>query len=226
VGGVSVASELLDLMVKDIPPSFVLAIQQAMPHIYEEAYQQAYSQPLWERSEGRYLIGHIRHALFNAQFRKAGRDAQLDARLMRVPVGSYEYSYVRTKGKLFLTGSSVSSSDDMPRPADFREQHAEVNHFLNQPPLSFMASPDLKKAKEIYAIVIHAALGVDKRECGFVGIGIPSADTSEWLELVTLSELYKAQVQAGFSKPEQTQDQAFPTKREKKSEGTGDKGRE
>lgn len=226
MGGVPLRSnELVALMVRELPTAFVVALQQAMPHIYQEAHEQAFKQPLWGASEGRYLIGHVRHALFEAQFRKAADSTGLKTGLAKVPVGNYEYSFVRA-GKLFLTGSGVPSSDEMPRPADFREQNAQVNSFLVNPPLSIIEPPDLTRVDTIYGIVIHAPYESDKAQCSYVGIGIPNQDTTEWVELLSLADLSRAQLEATQAKPEDAADQAFPRKREKKAEGTGQEDEE
>lgn len=217
------SNPLVELMVGELPASFVVALQQALPNIYQEAYQQAFSQPLWEKSEGRYLVGHLRHALFEAQFRNAAREAGLKTGLTRVPIGSYEYSYVRA-GKLLLTASALPSEDDIVRPAFFRQQHALVNHFLSNPTLPIIDPPDLTSVDTIYGIVIHVPYAEDKAQCSYAGIAIPNEGTTEWVEQLSLADLSKAQAQATQAKPETTEDRAHPRKKDegqRKKEGSG-----
>jgi len=213
---------LIDLLIKELPPSFITDLQHAVPNIYREAHQQAFVQPLWEDSEARYLIGHFRHALFAAHFRKAARNAGLKTGLQRVPTGSYQYTWVRA-GRLLLTASAVQSEDDAElRYAEFREQHATVNHLLTNPVLPFMDQADLNALETVYGIVVHAPYEDDKSQCSYVGIGIPAHETMQWVERLSLAELSKAQAETNRAETEQLEDQAFPRKKDKRKEGTGD----
>lgn len=207
---------LVDLLVTALPPQFVAALQTGLANVYEEAHQRAFVEPAWDSIEGRYIAPHLRRVLFEALMRRSAMAACLHTSTETNIIGNYTFTTVRA-GKLVITGSALPSSDDIVRPAEFRKQNAAVNSFLTNLPLPFMKPFDLNDVESLYAIIVHAPMPTDKRQCGYAAICIPSEDTNEWIIRRTLSEISKAQAAVHHVAAEVQLDLAVPIK--KKGEG-------
>lgn len=170
---------LSDLLVADLPPSFVRQLLKALPKIYPNAEKRVQKiNPLGEWEE-EYLLGHMRRALFEAKFRSIAIDCGLQVEMHKPDKGGCAHVRVLTS-RFQLIGCHVQSPGSFPRHSDCREQFSAVNERISQQEMfRFGAEPG---EHALYGILTHAAEAKDNSTFRSAQIGFPDVDFSEWVE--------------------------------------------
>ena len=192
----SVETELRRLVIRELPLAFWDRMAKGAPRVYKESHTRATKDAGWGESEGRYMLPHFRHSLFEHLFRTSALAAGLMAVSKWNFAGNYEYTVVRAK-RLVLMVCHVDGANEVVRPSLFRKESALVNHILSNPTLKsndpkvvVFDPPKLYAAKEICAYIIHGASKVDPSSYGFVRVVFPEKGSQKYVENYDLFELY------------------------------------
>ncbi|MEX2299483.1 MAG: hypothetical protein WD733_01030 [Bryobacterales bacterium] len=150
---------LEDLIIAEMPSSFLKQLAESQPVIYEEAADLARKSPSWREPEALFLIPHFRRALFEHAFRLAAGNARGRLRHFDCRHAGDNCGYGRVQAKrLVLTIHHVDGPDQFVRPCVSRRQNAAVNKFLDSsfmPDAMIEIPPDLSGAEFVNAYILH-----------------------------------------------------------------------
>ena len=170
---------LAELLVADLPPSFVSRLLEALPKIYVSALERVQEiEPLGEE-EVNYLLGHMRRVLFEAEFRSIASDCGLRLEMHQPEKGGCSHVRVIT-GRFQLIGCHVQSPGSFPRHSDCREQYSAVNECISQQEMFPAGSQPGEHS--LYGILTHAAEPKDNSAFRSAQIGFPDVEFIEWVE--------------------------------------------
>lgn len=170
---------LRDILVSDLPPSFVRRLIDAARWTYLEAHAQMEGHSLYGEPECEYLEPHVRRALFEAKLAEIALDSGLKVTTERVASGAAQYRLVRA-GRLQLTGSKTTSRNVVPRRCVFRRQYADINEHINQQQLFPVPSdPDVAS---LYCMIIHGASVERPGELGYCCFAFPTQQGDRWAQ--------------------------------------------
>jgi hypothetical protein len=206
---------LTQALVEDLPHDFLVSLAAGGSQVYGEAWVRTYGDPLLGNSaEAHDLIGHERHALYQAHLARCASQAGLTCPALPNPAGTSFYRMLKSK-RFLLTASAVQFPRERPRGARHRTQNAQINRLLPQTYLAFMEESKLHADPDaIYGIILHGPQTGNPREIGFATCAIPSADGRTWIHSEPIERLIQAQIQA-TNAAEQIVDLAQPRRRQR-----------
>lgn len=156
----------------------------------------------------------MEHALMTA-----ARESGVSASSKLIGTNLCHYAYAATNG-VGMTQSYVSVSGEMPSPAAFRKQLAEVARFERAPRLDLGDEPaELILPNEITGIVLHSPVGrkfsKDDQQLGAIGFFVPYRDYRGWAVGLPLVEIMSA-----YKPVAEREDRAAPIRRKIGKTGT------
>lgn len=213
---------LIDRIRRAFPESFFSRLRENMDAEFAGALsltEQYIAEP-----EQRGALGQIRHFYAERGFRNAAEEAGLTPRTLEtVPPGG-KYSTVSQNG-VHLVRSNIQKHSGMPRATNFRMEMSAMNSWLDpfQPDLFLnVQEPSEDHLCAILIVTAHDRSG-DLSVPAFVGLGIPRADMSDWVHLMsltTLSGLYN-DPETPEEAPLEVEDTAIPRLRRRLTENVG-----
>ena len=185
-------ASLTQLLLADIPPALVRQILEVLPTVYADAHDQVYEHPRLGEPEARYLLGHMRRALFETQYRDLAIGCGVRFVMHAPSNGGCEHVQVMC-GRFRLISCHVQSPGAFPRHSDCREQYAGVNEHISQ--ADWLSMPSEPGAEELFGVLTHTADRHDQRQFRCAQIGFPDPAFEGWVEQpVDLLDLRDAQV--------------------------------
>jgi hypothetical protein len=181
-----------------------------------------------EEPERANILGQLRHARCEAGFRRAASENGLAVVAPHTQPRGGRYSLVKGEG-IYLIRSNVQKHCGPPRPTAFRKQWATLNSWLSPLQLSLLESVTPPQADRLCGMLVttaHPRSG-DPSVPSFVGVGIPRADLSDWVRLISVSDLLALyhEADAAARKPPEApidiKDKAVPRLKKKRSDGEG-----
>jgi hypothetical protein len=119
-----------------------------------------------------------------------------------------------------VTQSYVQVSGDMPTPAQFRKQLAEMAAFKRTSRLDLGDEPkELITPKQVCGIMLHSPVGKkfseDDQKLGAIGFFVPYENYDGWAVEISLSEIISA-----YAPTEKREDRVQPIRKQGKKTGT------
>lgn len=189
---------LRDLLVADLPPTFVIKLMAAAPKVYAEAKAHCKNDPLLGDAERAYIEPHYRRALFERKMMEVALDSGLKATTERATSGAAQYNVVRV-GRFLMTSSKTSSRNSVPRSCGFREQYSDVNEHIDQ--CLLFPVPSKPTSESLYCIVIHGTSIEDHGAFGYCCFAFPNQDGTAWAqEPIDVADIRDLQ-QVRYQKP-------------------------
>lgn len=188
---------LREILIADLPPSFVTRFIAAAAWAYQEAWDQCQNNTLLLDDGKMQLLPHLRRLLLEAKLQEIALDSGLRAESEPVISGAYKYVAVRS-GRLVITCSKTTGPNAVPKSCDFREQYSDINEHIDQQNLFPVISNPGKDS--LYGIIIHGP-GEKEMELGFCCLGFPSQDMNSWAQApIALADVRDYQQQR-YQKP-------------------------
>lgn len=165
--------------------------------VVEKAYQRARehcSPPLFGQDEARDLKSHYCRAVFETEWRRLSNQypgIKAESRLNRA--GNYSHTYVKA-GRIFLTASAVTSPENKPRRAEFRDFYNANGQ------LKLFEPNNATDEEDIYAILLYGP--PQSVAPGFVTIAFPSNHWHTYVERINLLALYPGTISTIVPKAE------------------------
>lgn len=198
---------LSELLLADIPPALVRQMLDALPSVYPKAHDDVHENPDLGEPEAKYLLGHMRRALFETQFREIAIGCGIRVSMHTPTNGGVEHVQV-VCGRFRLITCHVQSPGAFPQHSDCREQYAGVNEHISQ--ADWLAVPSEPGKESIFGVVTHTAERHDPRSFRCAQIGVPNTTFDAWVDkpvdLLDLRDLQIAAYQAKEDLQERNQD--------------------
>ena len=143
-----------------------------------------------EEPERANMLGQLRHARCEAGFRQAARDNGLSVFAPHTDPAGGRYSLINGDG-VYLIRSNIQRHCGPPRATAFRQHWAKVNAWLDPLQLDLLrqaASPSADRLCGMLVITSHPRRG-EPTVPAYVGLGIPNADLSDWVQLIAITDL-------------------------------------
>lgn len=173
------AATLREIVIEDLPPALVTRLLERAPWVYREARDQVENGLGLDGPERAYAEPHIRRALFEKVLKEAALDCGLRPTTERVSAGGAQYTAIRA-GRILLTGSKTNGREGVPRACGFRGQYSQINEHVSQGEL--FPVPSAPGEAALYAIITHGPKPGAPGEIGFLRIGFPAEDMSDWAD--------------------------------------------
>lgn len=193
---------LAELLLADIPPALVRQLLEVLPDVYAKAYDDVHNNPRLGDPEAKYLLGHMRRALFETQFRDIALDCGLRIAMHTPTNGGCEHVQIMC-GRFRLITCHVQSPGAFPHHSDCREQYAGVNEHISQADwLSVPSDPD---HEAVFGVLTHTSERHDQPQFRCAQFGIPNTAFDAWVDRpVDLLDLRDMQI-AAFRAPDDLQ---------------------
>jgi hypothetical protein len=210
---------VLSTLVSDLPELFWRRFWERAQFVYGEAYSSV-------TSDAALLLEQKAQKLYQERYFKMEHALVAAARETAVPasaklIGSNLCHYALVgRGRVEFTQSYVKASGDMPTPAAFRKQLAEMAEFKRAPRLNLGDVPnDLLEPKRVSGIILHSPAGrkfaADDQKLGAIGFFVAYDDFKGWAVELTLSEIISA-----YLPVETREDRAAPIRKKIGKTGT------
>jgi hypothetical protein len=170
------------------PAAFFRQIDEVVDASFAEAFtlaQRHVAEP--ERAN---ILGQLRHARCEAGIRKAAQDVGINVYAPHTDPAGGRYSLVESHG-VYLLRSNIQRHCGPPRATAFRQQWASVNRWLSPSQLDLLretAPPVRDRLCAMLVVSSHPRRG-DPSIPGYVGVGIPNDQLTDWLRLIPITDL-------------------------------------
>jgi hypothetical protein len=203
---------VLEAIVADTPEAFWRRVSERTQFIYGDSYTSVVTdaallpkQRMQKLFQERYF--KMEHALI-AMASENGVPAS--AKLIGINQCYYAYA---AKGRIGVTQSYVQVSGQMPKPAAFRRQLAEMAEFKRTLRLPLSDEPvELITPKAVMGILLHSPVGMrfneTEQKLGALGLFIPYDDYSGWAAQLAIPEIL-----AAYAPAEEREDRAAPIRK-------------
>ena len=203
-----------DRIVDAFYPSFFKDIQESTDDAFMKAKLVTDELPEPERQAAR---SQLRHALMEKNFRRAARNAGYETQACPTDPRGSHYSLVTSKG-VYLIRCNIQKHCGIPRATKFRKERAAVNAWLDPLQLNLFFNSVKPPADWLCAMLVVTAYSQhgDSSLPAYVGLGVPRADLSNWVSLVSLTDLIsryhdlQTAAQTTEEAPIQVKDNAVP----------------
>jgi hypothetical protein len=210
---------VVSALVEDTPKQFWERLTERTKFAYGDAYSAVLADSALLEEQREQKLYQERYFKLEHTLIASGKDAGLPGSAKLVGENRCHYAYVG-RGRVGMTQSYVPVSGEMPTPAAFRKQLAEMAMFKRILRLDLGdESSELVTPKMVSGIVIHSPAGrkfseVDQK-LGAIGFFVPYDDFSGWAVELAVSEIISA-----YAPVEKRVDRAAPTRKEIKKTGT------
>jgi hypothetical protein len=202
----------LSALVEDTPQAFWQRMVERSRFTYGDSFSGVDTDPHLLDDQRQQKLYQERYFRMEYEFFAAARDAGLPASAKLIGTNLCHYAYVG-RGRVGMTQSYVSISGEIPKPAAFRKQLAEMSEFrrILRLPLSD-ESAELVTPKSVYGILLHSPVGrkftSDEQRLGALGFFVPYEDCSGWAAQFAASEIV-----AACAPEEKREDRAAPIRK-------------
>lgn len=210
---------VLDAIIADTPEAFWRRTGERAQFVYGDSYAAVEADPallpeqrLQKLYQERYF--KMEHALITV-----GSETGMPGSAKLVGINQCYYAFA-AKGRIGITQSYVPLSGDMPKPAAFRKQLAEMAEFERALRLPLDDEPiELVTPKSVMGILLHSPVGrrfnKDDQNLGTLGFFVAYKDYSGWAVQLALAEILAAYVPV-----EKREDRAAPLRKTASKTGT------
>jgi hypothetical protein len=211
----------LSALIEDTPASFWQRIADRSRFTYGDSFSGV-------KADHNLLDEQRQHKLYQERYFKmeyelvsAARDTGLSASANLIGTNLCHYAYV-ARGRVGMTQSYVAVSGEIPKPAAFRKQLAEMAEFKRVLRLPLSDEPfELVTPKSVFGILLHSPVGrrftAEEQTLGALGFFIPYEDCSGWAAQFAVSEII-----AAYAPAEEREDRATPIRKKIDKTGTGE----
>lgn len=214
---------IIAAITRDYPKAFWEGARDATRQAYLDVFHQVGADPnilADQRLDSLYQARHFRmeHVLMKLAERYA-----IPSTATLLASNNRRYVLV-TKGSVAMTQAYVQTIGAMPKPARYRERHAQINALSLQPQLDLGREPrEAFLPKDFYGLLAHNPVGnrfeEQDQRLGMLQFCVPLPDCSDWATELTMEEIISSyDAPAKDTKPMRE----MPWKKiEKKGEGEG-----
>lgn len=216
--GVTLPGDSINRFIDSWPIGFFQQLQEEMDAAFAQALRT--TRERIAPPERRNALGQLRHFGAEAGFRIAGQAAGLNVHVPdTVPKGSL-YSMVEGE-RIFLLRANICSGLQVPRPSKFRQRWASLNAWMRPEQINLFEpeAPPSATDKLCGLLITTASNKMDPGLPAWVGIGIPTADLSAWIQTISIPEIiaryHDAATPTQVSEPVEIKDRAMPKLKQK-----------
>lgn len=211
--------ELLDAIVTRVPKAFFVEIGRRLNQVVHEASTSIRSDARFDKQEWSQMEGQMRYAMSFKQFRLAADAADIEWADYMTDRGGFHYPVVSV-GPFVLTVSAIPDVQELPMASDYRTSLARaMNEAWSRPKLRDSDRTALAaNSRPIYGIVTYTVTHATDT-AGFIGIGFPADDYSEWIASFSFADLMDAYNRAADKPTKSVDDNVTPKIRRLKKDG-------
>jgi hypothetical protein len=203
---------VLEAVVNDTPEAFWRRVTERTQFVYGDSYTSVATDPALLPEQRMQKLFQERFFKMEYALIAVGNETGVPASAKLIGINECHYAYA-AKGRIGVTQSYVQVSGEMPKPAAFRKQLAEMAEFkrILRLPLSD-ESVELVTPKAVMGILLHSPIGKRfseaEQKLGALGLFIPYDDYSGWA-----AELAIPEILAAYAPAETREDRASPTRK-------------
>jgi hypothetical protein len=211
---------VLSTVVADTPHAFWHRLAERTKFAYGDAYSSVAGDPSLLEEQRSQKLFQERYFKLEYGLISAARESGVPASAQLIGTNLCYYAYAG-RGRIGLTQSYVQVSGDMPSPAAFRTQLAEMAEFTRTSRLDLGDEPrELILPKQVFGVVLHSPVGrkftEGDQKLGAMGFFVAYKDYSGWAAQLAVSEILAAYKPAAV---EERDDRAAPTRKPIKKSG-------
>jgi hypothetical protein len=210
---------VLSTLVADLPEAFWQRLGELAKFVYGESYSVVVNDPALLPEQRAQKLFQERYFKMEHALAAAARASEVSASAKLIGTNLCHYALVG-RGRVEFTQSYVRTSGDMPTPAAFRKQLAEMADFKRMPHLDLGDVPtELILPKKISGIILHSPVGrkfaADDQKLGAIGFFVAYDDFKGWAVELSLSEII-----AAYAPIEKRDDRVVPIRKRTPKTGT------
>jgi len=210
---------VLSTVTSDLPEPFWRRLGERAKFIYGESYSSVASDPALLVEQKAQKLLQERYFKMEHALMAAARETAVPASAKLIGDNLCHYALVG-RGRVEFTQSYVKISGDMPTPAAFRKQLAQMAEFKRAPQLALGDTPsELIEPKKVSGIVLHSPAGRNfngsDQMLGAIGFFVAYEDFRGWAVRLTLGEILAAYVPV-----EKREDRVIPFRKKTPKTGT------
>ena len=164
---------LIDLLVNNVPKSFLENYFSVLPSIYREAATASETDSLLNPAQAKWHKPFYRRAICESRFKEMALAAGLVAIDASHHAHNCDYTLVQA-GRIQMIQQGAREGEPI-RPAKSRNQHRAVNRFLDSPFFEFVHPPSVYEPGSFFCILTHGSTRQDPDIPAYVDIIFPPA---------------------------------------------------
>lgn len=164
---------LVDLLVNNVPKSFLESYFSVLPSIYREAASASETDSLLNPAQAKWVKSYYRRAICESRFKNMALTAGLVAIDAQHHAHNCDYTLVQA-GRIGMIQQGAREGEPI-RPAKSRAQHRAVNRFLDSPAFNFVHPPSVYDPGNFFCILAHGATKDAPDTPAYVDIIFPPA---------------------------------------------------
>ena len=210
---------VLSTVVSDTPLGFWRSLTEKSQFTYGEAYSAVAADPALLDEQREQKLFQERYFKMEYALVAAARENGVSASAKLIGTNRCYYAYAALK-RVGMTQSYVQISGEMPSPAAFRKQLAEMAEFRRSSRLDLGDELiELITPKQVSGIILHSPAGHKfteaEQKLGAMGFFIPYDDYSGWAVELALPEIL-----AAYAPVETREDRVVPARKKITKTGT------
>jgi hypothetical protein len=210
-------ADFLALVVQRIPQGFMTEAFRRTSLAIADARASVRNDPGLDPQEWVAIEGQLRYARVFKQLRDSAEAVGVLCDDYATTRGSFVYPVVTCK-PFVLTVSAIPAVGELPVASEYRTNLAEaLNAAWTTPKLRDVKHQPLTE-KPLYGIIIYTVPRIEGI-AGFLGIGFPNDDYTEWLAVLSATELTAGYDSAREAATDETVDRVHPTIRRRRKDG-------
>jgi hypothetical protein len=203
---------VLEAIVADTPEAFWRRATDRTQFVYGESYTSVATDPALLPEQRMQKLYQERYFKMEHALIAIGNETGVAASAKLVGINQCHFAYAG-RGRIGLTQSYVQVSGEMPKPAEFRKQLAEMAEFERILRLPLSDEPvELITPKSVMGILLHSPIGQRFSEAdqklGELGFFIAYKDYSGWAVQLAMPEIL-----AAYAPAEKREDRAAPIRK-------------
>ncbi len=184
---------IMSAITRDYPKAFWEEAREAARQTYLDVFHQVSADPNILPDQRLDFLFQARHFRMEHVFMKLAERHSLPSTATLLVSNNRRYVLV-TKGSIAMTQAYVQTIGAMPKPARYRERHAQINALSLQPQLDLGREPrEAFLPKEFYGLLAHNPVGnrFDEQDqrLGMLQFCVPMSDCSAWVVELTMEEI-------------------------------------
>jgi hypothetical protein len=210
---------VLETIVADTPEVFWRRMNERTQVVYGDSYAAVVTDPALLAEQRVQKLYQERYFKMEHALISVGEETGVPASAKLIGINQCYYAFAAIR-RIGVTQSYVPISGEMPRPAEFRKQLAEMAEFQRVLRLPLSDEPtELVTPKRVMGILLHSPVGrrfseADQR-LGTIGLFIAYQDYSGWAVELALQEIL-----AAYTPAEKREDRAAPIRKAGTQTGT------
>jgi hypothetical protein len=203
---------VLEAIVADTPEAFWRRVSERTQFVYGDSYTSVATDPALLSEQRMQKLYQERYFKMEHALIAMGNETGVPASARLIGINQCHYAFA-AKGRIGVTQSYVPISGEMPKPAAFRKQLAEMAEFERSLRLPLSDEPvELVTPKAVMGILLHSPIGQrfneNEQKLGALGLFIAYKDYSGWAV-----ELATQEILAAYAPTEKREDRAEPIRK-------------